>query len=443
MSARAARPSPSRRTVLAAGGITSAAAALAACSSDGGDGGSDGGGGAAAADFEERGPITLAKGKDTTGKLAEFLDTWNTEHPDEKVTLIELPESADEQRQQMLNNAQAKSDAYTVLGLDVVWTAEFAANQWVVELPKDGFPLDELIPSTVVTGTYFDKLYAVPFTTNAQLLFSRTDLLEKAGLDGPPETFEEMYAAIETLQKEDSELLGFGSQYSKYEGLTVQTASLVASAGGELFDDKGVPHADSAEAIIGIQTVRDGFDKGFIPQEALTYKEEESRQAYQDGRLAFLQNWPYVWALGQAEDGSSKVNGKMVASLVPGIDGPGSSTLGGLNLGISAFAKNKGTAVDFIAFMVDAVQQKDWGLATSQAPANAGVYEDQEMLDAFPFFPQLKEAIDKGTSRPAVVNYGDVTQAVQEAAYSCFSGEKDAEPAMTELQTQLGDLAQG
>lgn len=445
MNTTPARPLPRRRSVLAVGGAATAAAALAACSSDsgGGDGGSDGGTGASAADFEERGPITLAKGKDTTGKLAEFLESWNSEHPDEEVTLIELPESADEQRQQMLNNAQAKSDAYTVLGLDVVWTAEFAANQWVVELPQDGFPLDELIPSTVVTGTYFDKLYGVPFTTNAQLLFSRTDLLEKAGLDGPPETFEEMYAAIETLQEDDPELLGFGSQYSKYEGLTVQTSSLVASAGGELFDDQGEPHADSSEAIMGLQAVRDGFDKGYIPQEALTYKEEESRQAYQDGRLAFLQNWPYVWALGQAEDGSSKVNGKMVASLVPGFDGPGSTTLGGLNLAISAFAKNKGTAVDFIAFMVDAAQQKDWGLATSQAPANAGVYEDQEMLDAFPFLPQLKEAIDQGSSRPAVVNYGDVTQAIQEAAYGCLSGETEAEAAMTQLQTQLGELAEG
>src|SRR5690606_33186071 len=153
-------------------------------------------------------------------------------------------ESSDEQRRQMINNAQAKSDAYTVLGLDVVWTAEFAANQWVVELPQDKFPLDDLIPATVTTATYFDKLYGVPFITNAELLFSRTDLLEQAGLDGPPETFEEMYAAIETLQKEDPELLGFGSQYSKYEGLTVQAAGLVASAGGELFDDKGVPHAD-------------------------------------------------------------------------------------------------------------------------------------------------------------------------------------------------------
>lgn len=430
---------PSRRSVIAAGGMGSAAAALAACSGGSSDG--TGGGEAPAADFEERGPITLAKGKDTTGKLAEFLDTWNSEHPDEEVTLIELPESSDEQRSQMINNAQAKSDAYTVLGLDVVWTAEFAANQWVVELPKDKFPLDELIPATVVTGTYFDKLYGVPFITNAELLFSRSDLLEKAGLDGPPETFDELYTAIETLQKDDPELLGFGSQYSKYEGLTVQATGLVASAGGQLFDEEGQPHADSAEAISGIQTVRDGFDKGFIPSEALTYKEEESRQAYQDGRLAFLQNWPYVWALGQAEDGSSQVNGKMVASLVPGIDGPGNSTLGGLNLGVSAFAKNKGTAVDFIAFMVDAVQQKDWGLATAQAPANAGVYEDQDMLDAFPFLPQLKDAIDKGTSRPAVVQYGDVTQAIQDATYACFSGDKDAETAMKDLQTQLSGLA--
>src|SRR5699024_10930076 len=64
------RPFASRRTVLAAGGVTTAAVALAACGG-GSDSGGGGGGEAPAADFEERGPITLARGKDTTGKLAE------------------------------------------------------------------------------------------------------------------------------------------------------------------------------------------------------------------------------------------------------------------------------------------------------------------------------------------------------------------------------------
>ncbi len=430
----------SRRTVLGAGAGAAAALGLAACGGGSSDsGGSDGG---AAADFSERGPITLAKGKDTTGKLQEFLDAWNTDHPDEKVTLVELPESSDEQRSNLLNNAQAKSDAYTVLGLDVVWTGEFAANQWVVELPQDKFPLDTLIPATVETATYFDKLYGVPFITNAELLFSRTDLLQTAGASEPPTTFEEMYGLIEKIQQSDSAMSGFGSQYSKYEGLTVNLTGVVSSAGGELFASDGTPDADSEQAISALQTIRDGFDKGFIPQEALTYKEEESRQAFQDGRLAFVQNWPYVWEKFQADDGSSQVKDKVSVSLVPAISGDGVSTLGGLNLGISAFAKNKGTAVDFIAYMVEADRQKEWALATAQPPAAEAVYTDDEVVQQFPFFPQLKDAIDKGVPRPQVVKYSDVTQAIQEAAYGCISGQSEAKAAMTDLQKKLTDITQ-
>lgn len=426
-----------RRTVLGASAAGAAALGLAACSSgSGGSGTSE----APAADFTEKGPITLARGKDTSGALEEFLGRWNAEHPEEKVTLIELPESADDQRSQLINNAQAKSDAYTVLGLDVVWTAEFAANQWVVELPKDKLPVDAAIPATVATGTYFDKLYAMPFTTNAQLLFSRKDLLEAAGYTEPPATFTELWEAIEKIQATDPTINGFGSQYSKYEGLTCQITDVVKSAGGELFDDKGQPKADSEEAVSALQTLRDGFDKGHIPKEALTYKEEESRQAFQDGKLAFLQNWPYVWDKFQADDGSSQVKDKVQVSLVPAVQGEGTSTVGGLNLAISAFAKNKGTALDFIAFMTAEEQQVAWFEASATPTAATAVYEADALKQKFSFLDQLKGAIDKGVSRPQVVKYGDVTQAIQEAAYGCISGSTEAKDAMATLQKQLTEL---
>jgi len=35
---------------------------------------------------------------------------WNQQHPDEHVTLIELPRGSDNQRQQMIQNANTKSD---------------------------------------------------------------------------------------------------------------------------------------------------------------------------------------------------------------------------------------------------------------------------------------------------------------------------------------------
>src|SRR3954453_16824123 len=98
---------------------------LLASACGGGDDGSSSGGSSAAA-LEGRGPITLASGKDTSGNVQNQLNAWNASHPNEKVELKELPAEADGQRQQMIQNAQAKSDAFTVLNMDVVWTSEFA-----------------------------------------------------------------------------------------------------------------------------------------------------------------------------------------------------------------------------------------------------------------------------------------------------------------------------
>jgi multiple sugar transport system substrate-binding protein len=143
--------SHARRTAFVA--VASSFALLAtACGS--GDDGSSGGGGSSAGALEGRGPITFATGKDTSGFLPKQLAAWNSSHPNEKVELKELPEDADAQRQQMVQNAQAKSDAFSVLNMDVVWTSEFAANQWITEIPQDKVPdLGKLIPATVVCST--------------------------------------------------------------------------------------------------------------------------------------------------------------------------------------------------------------------------------------------------------------------------------------------------
>src|SRR5262245_33785042 len=55
------------------------------------------------------GLITFATGKDTTGRLQGIIDTWNRQHPGEHVVLLELPESADEQRTSMVLNFLAES----------------------------------------------------------------------------------------------------------------------------------------------------------------------------------------------------------------------------------------------------------------------------------------------------------------------------------------------
>ncbi|TCC39895.1 ABC transporter substrate-binding protein [Kribbella sindirgiensis] len=409
----------------------------------GGDDGSSGSGsGSSGGALEGRGPITFATGKDTSGNLTNQVAAWNSQHPEEKVTVSELPESADQQRAQMIQNAQIKSDAFSVLNLDVVWTAEFAANRWVTQLPEDQFPdLGKLLPSTVDTAKYRDKLYAVPVTSDGGLLYYRKDLLDKAGVQ-PPKTWAEMKAACDKVKAlpEAKSMSCYAGQYEKYEGLTVNFSEAVNGAGGVVVGDDGKPNVDTPEALEGLNFLVNGFKTGEIPKAAITYQEEPGRRAFQEGSLIFHRNWPYVYALASKTDGSSKIAGKFAVAPLPGLKGPGVSTLGGHNYAISEFAKNKATAADFIKFMSSEERQKANIEKTSQAPTWASLYEDATLNKQFPYLAPLKASIETAKSRPKVVKYGDVTTAIQEAAYGALSGTTPPKDALSQLQTKLSTL---
>jgi multiple sugar transport system substrate-binding protein len=416
--------------------------ALLASACGGDDGNKSDTGGAAAGALDGTGPITFATGKDTSGNLTSQVAAWNSQHPDQKVEVKELPESADQQRAQMIQNAQNKSDAFSVLNLDVVWTAEFAANRWIAQLPEDKFPdLGKLLPSTVDTAKYRDKLYAVPVTSDGGLLYYRKDLLDKAGVKAPT-TWAEMKAACDKVKAlPEGKTIGcYAGQYEKYEGLTVNFSEAVNGAGGVVVGDDGKPNVDTPEALAGLQFLVDGFKSGEIPKAAITYQEEPGRRAFQEGNLVFHRNWPYMYALANKTDGSSKVAGKFAVAPLPGKDAAGVSTLGGHNYAISEFAKNKGTAVAFINFMASEERQRANIEKTSQAPTWASLYDDAALNKSFPYLAPLKASIGTAKSRPKVVKYGDVTTAIQEAAYGALTGTTPPKDALAGLQTKLSSL---
>ena len=431
-----------QRKTLAVGAVAMAAAlGLAACSGSSG-GSSSSSGSAASGKLEGRGPITYVQGKDTSGTVQQQLDRWNKLHPSEKVTLIELPDSADAQRQQMIQNAQTKSDAYTVLSTDVVWTSEFAANQWISPIPEAGLPLDKMLPPVVETAKYRGKLYAVPATSDGGLLYYRTDLLKAANIAAPPKTWAEMTADCKKIQAlpQGKGLGCYAGQFEKYEGLTVNAAEAINSAGGVITDANGKPNVNTPEAKKGLQFLVDGFKQGYIPKAAITFQEEQGRQAFQEGKLIFHRQWPYQYALANKNDGSSKVVGKFAVAPLPGPDGPGVSSLGGHNLAISAFAKNKATALDFIKFFSNEENAKQNLLINSNAPVYSELYADPELIKKFPYLPTLKASIEKAQPRPRVVKYGEVTAAIQEAAYGAMTGATSVDDALSTLQSKLEGL---
>lgn len=411
----------------------------AGCSSSTSTSGS--GAGTATSGSAARGPITFAIDKDTSGNLQKQVDAWNTAHPSEKVTISELPASADGQLQQLQQNAQIKSDSFSVLGLDVTWTAEFAANRWIDQMPAST-DTSGLLASAVDSAKYKGNLYAVPWQTNGGLLFYRGDLLTAAGITAAPTTWQQM---TDDCAKVKATPAGKGvdcyaGQFDKYEGLVVNFSEAVQSAGGKVFDDNGNPTVNTPQATAALTWLAGSFKNGTIPHAALTFQEENGRQAFQAGSLLFLRQWPYVWDLANKTDGSSKIAGKFAVAPLPGQNGTGSSTLGGYNLAISSFAKNKATAKDFITYLTSEDQERANLLATSTAPTRTDLYDDAALQKQFPYLSYLKQSLQSAVARPKAVHYGDVSTAIQDAIYPVLAGQADPATALASLQTKLTQL---
>ena len=202
-----------RRQFIQGSALAAALASMAACSTSSGN--DDG-----PVTFEGTGPITWVQGKDNSGgKVQARIDEWNKAHPGEEVKLIELSAEADQQRTALVNAARINSNAYDVVSLDNVWVSEFAANRWVVELPEDELKNDDILEPVWQTGVYKDKFFAVPFHTDAPVMFYRKDFLAEAGV-AVPTTWDEVKTAIDKVRgvKEELEKMRQASEIAERDG---------------------------------------------------------------------------------------------------------------------------------------------------------------------------------------------------------------------------------
>ncbi|MDQ0635618.1 multiple sugar transport system substrate-binding protein [Arthrobacter pascens] len=426
-----------RRFLLPAATAGILALTLSACGGGGGGTtGGGGGGGDAGANLDGRGPITYVQGKDNSNVVRPLVEKWNAAHPNEKVTFKEQTDQADQQHDDLVQNFQAKNANYDVVDVDVVWTAEFAAKGWLQPL-KDKMALDTsaMLKPTVDSATYKGTLYAAPQTSDGGILYYRKDLVPT-----PPKTWDEMMSMCSIAKANN---IGcYAGQFTKYEGLTVNASEAINSAGGSVLNDDGKPNLNTAEAKAGLENLVKAYADGNIPKEAITYQEELSRQAFQGGKLLFLRNWPYVYNLATTE-GSSAVKDKLGMAALPGKDGPGASSLGGHNMAVSVYSKNKATALDFLKFMTSEETEKFYATQGSLAPVLGALYEDKDLVAKLPYLPVLKTSIENAVPRPVTPFYPAVTKAIQENAYSAIKGEKPVDTALSDMQKSIESAGAG
>jgi len=370
------------------------------------------------------GNVTWCIGKDTTGAFGTVVDNFNKANPGAKVKLLELPEDAVEQRRLQIQRLRAKSTECDVLGMDVIWTAEYAAQGWLKDvsdyISKNG---DKYIKSTVDTTSYEGKNWGVPFNSNAGFIYYRTDQVQSVPKDW------------ESLYKEAQDNNGIVYQGFRYEGLTVDFLELVYSKGGSIVSEDGKKAtANTQEVKDVLKFMADGIKNGAAPKAVTTYKEEEARRAFESGNATFMRNWPYAYALGK----DSKIADKFDIATFPGFSGQsGAGVLGGYNLGISAYSKNPEGSLAFIEFATEPDQQKIMATEASLPPTVSATYDDPAVKKAMPFAADLKTAIEQAKPRPVSPVYPQISEAVYNNVYDALQGNASPDEAASKMNDEI------
>lgn len=212
----------------------------------------------------------------------------------------------------------------------------------------------------------------------------------------------------------------------------MNTAEVINAYGGTFVGSDGkTPTVDSPQARAGLGKLVDAYKRGDIPPEAVTFTETESGAAFTQGKLMFLRSWPSTF--GDAGSESSVVRDKFAVAPLPGESGIGASTLGGYNAAISAFSKNKATALDFLRFLISEDAQHI--VASGALPSvRESMYDDPALIAKMPYLPALKDSISNAVPRPVTPFYPAVSKAIRDNAFAALKGEKSVDDAIIGMQ---------
>jgi multiple sugar transport system substrate-binding protein len=352
-----------------------------------------------------------------------------------KITLVPLPTNADQQRELVVRRLAAEDSDIDIIGMDVIWTAEFAGAGWIREWT--GANKADVSRGTLEgplrSATFQNRLYAAPFTSNVQFLWYRKDRVKQ-----PPKTWDQMIQMAQQIGPKNGKI---EIQGARYEGLVVWFNTLVNSAGGTVVNDKGDvtlgPPAVKAAEVMEKLARSPAADPNLSNS-----MEDQTRLEFQKGDVTFMLNWPYVYPSAKTE--APQIFKNMGVARYPAVDPnrPSRVTLGGINLGISTYSKKPALAFAAARCLRGAQNEVIAAQKGGLPPTISRLYDEATIKKAYPGFSDLmRSTINDGVPRPVSPAYSDVSLAIQRTLHPPSS--IDPTKTVDKLKDKLKTAADG
>jgi multiple sugar transport system substrate-binding protein len=314
----------------------------------------------------------------------------------------------------------------------VDFMGEFAAPGWLADVSSlVGSRQAAFIASTLTTARYRHRYFGVPASTDAGLLYYRTDRIAAV-----PDTWQAVYDSARAKG-------GIVYQGGAYEGLTCDWLEISRAAGGELLSPDGRRSViDSPANLRALELMVNGLRTGATPTIVATFFDEfASHSAFFTGGPAYMRNWPYAWGLGQG----TNFAGKFDVAMLPKFAGAGrGGVLGGLDLAVSRYAHNPRGAVLAIDYLTSPEAQRlGADPQVSMWPVLKATWEEPAVKANAPFAALLEQQIELSRSRPVTPKYHDISAAVYDNVHAALHGDASPADALRAADEQIDQILRG
>ncbi len=368
-----------------------------------------------------------------------------TEETGIKVQILGVPH--DNMHQQFLSDAIAGGTAYDVLMVDQPWVSEFAANGYLE--PLDDRLSDEdrsdFVAGTLDTESYDGKLYGLPFLVHNLVTYYRPSMLEAAGIDAPPTTWEQYREAARLTTDPGTGTYGTMIPGNRDGEVATRFESYVQQAGGDIVDAQGKPDIDTPQARAALQMMTEiQFDDGSSP--AGLHDLSAIQGQFLEGKIAMVSVWPYLWAMATDPE-QSKIADDVAVALNPGNPDQVATTFS-WGLGVSAGSDAKDAAWTFVSWATSTdvltrkgIEQLSPVPRTSAMDAIAQSDElseaDRKALAVF------SDSVARSTTMPMTPAYSAYQSAMSEAVSSVMSRQATPDQALATAQKQMEQADEG
>ncbi|QFT75728.1 ABC transporter substrate-binding protein [Ruegeria sp. THAF33] len=331
--------------------------------------------------------------------------------------------------------------------IDLVWIGNFAENDWIIPLAdvQAKFPdvvdpdldIDDFFPLVLnAFGGWNDTLYGLPFDNYSGLMFYNRCMLEEAGFDGPPETWQELKDTYGPALTKDGKY-AFALQSKRNETQSADSfARMLWPFGGSFLDDEFKSNLMSDESQAGLKFRQELME--YMPDGIVAYDHAETVNGFSQGDIAMITEWSAFYSSVVSPETSKVAD---CVEIAPEPTGPAGRkpALGGFSLAVASQADEaeQAAAYLFIQWATSKANAREY-LERGGVPARQSVYQEDGLED-FKFVPALVESWQDGVPefRPRFAEWPEITEIVQEWGTKMMLGEVSTEEGAQEIGTRM------